>query len=446
MTKFFLILLMITLFVPATAFVQATAQTISFNNNIDIINIIDLSTLSRTDVNEISNDKSIKATCRINNTLITVTSDNASINALYNSNIIKSANLKEKMSQPMIARMRGIVSPFEIFKDRINIIFQEKGTVVFQASEAILDILMSKQNNHFNIIPLKGTLKFRVPGHEFLSENLIPIQPLKINYKVDSKRVSDLIKKMQDFKTRYTYTDKFIVAAKWAKKEFEKYGLKAEIATYDDHGQKQYNIVAKSSNGLAESGYYILCAHLDSISEKSTTLAPGADDNATGCAAVLEIANVLKKYEHLDKICFILFGGEEVGLKGSSAFVKSLKNEGKIKNIRGVINFDMIGYDKQLPLSALIETKSTHKNFITPFVQNAEQHIKTSVSYNPWGSDHVPFLKAKIPCFLFIEDEYANNHNYHKTTDLIDDVNIDLVQKITNSVLQTVLSLIKQSK
>jgi hypothetical protein len=55
----------------------------------------------------------------------------------------------------------------------------------------------------------------------------------------------------------------------------------------------------------------------------------------------------------------------------------------------------------------------------------------------------VPFLNARIPCFLIIEDEYAANHNYHKTTDLIDDVNINLVTEITSSIIKTVTSILQ---
>jgi hypothetical protein len=412
------------------------------------VDILKVSDLSRHETTQIINTKKTHASCRINDTLVIISDSDALVHSVYNSLVTQSVSVSPEMSRPMIARMRGIISPFELFKDRLNIIYEDNGHVIFQAPQPILDILLSKQDNHFNIIPLKGDLQFRIPASEFLDRQSGRIQQPNRNSdpdyhkKTDAKKLGALIQKMQSFKTRYTYTDSYIKSAEWAKNLFFEMGYDSELVKYSN-SPDQYNIVAKTKGAALDKGVFILCAHLDSISEKSNILAPGADDNASGCAAVLEAARILKDSPFINKINFVLFGGEEVGLKGSSAYVKMLKNAGQTDKILGVVNFDMIGFDKKPPLSVLIETKKEHEHFITPFVENAQTSLKASISYHPWGSDHVPFLNARIPCFLIIEDEYAANHNYHKTTDLIDDVNINLVTEITSSIIKTVTSILQ---
>jgi Predicted aminopeptidases len=70
----------------------------------------------------------------------------------------------------------------------------------------------------------------------------------------------------------------------------------------------------------------LVTAHLDSINEAGTSAsrAPGADDDGSGSAGVIEIARVLKDHQGKHDLQFILFGGEEQGLLGSKAFVASM--------------------------------------------------------------------------------------------------------------------------
>jgi leucyl aminopeptidase len=87
----------------------------------------------------------------------------------------------------------------------------------------------------------------------------------------------------------------------------------------------------------------ILSAHLDSIFQAgdSTTSAPGANDNGTGTATVLEAARLLRQYRFQRTIRLILFTGEEQGLFGSAAYA----NDHSLTSVLGVLNLDMFGYD-----------------------------------------------------------------------------------------------------
>ena len=87
---------------------------------------------------------------------------------------------------------------------------------------------------------------------------------------------------------------------------------------------------------------FIICGHYDSTSEVPETDAPGADDNASGTATVLTVADLLSPYSFEYTIKYICFSGEEQLLIGSSAYAQDAATAGM--KIVGVLNFDMTGY------------------------------------------------------------------------------------------------------
>ncbi|CAN5341644.1 hypothetical protein BH18ACI2_BH18ACI2_04870 [soil metagenome] len=99
-----------------------------------------------------------------------------------------------------------------------------------------------------------------------------------------------------------------------------------------------HNVIAETSGGDPES-VIVVGAHLDSV-----TRGPGINDNGSGSAAILEIAKVFQaqKREPRNKLRFIWFGAEEVGLLGSTHYVNNL-SQAERDRIRLMLNFDMIG-------------------------------------------------------------------------------------------------------
>ena len=110
-----------------------------------------------------------------------------------------------------------------------------------------------------------------------------------------------------------------------------------------------FNVVATLPGSDPNAGYYVLCAHYDATAVRSIGWnwredpAPGADDNASGVALVLESARALAGQAFPWTIKFIAFSGEELGLFGSRAYAEEalLSND----RILGVFNFDMIGFN-----------------------------------------------------------------------------------------------------
>ena len=111
-----------------------------------------------------------------------------------------------------------------------------------------------------------------------------------------------------------------------------------------------YNVVGNLSGTDLEAGYYVICAHYDAIGVRTRggwdwrqDPAPGADDNATGVALVLESARILAGQRFPWSIRFIAFSGEELGLWGSRAYATQAVERGE--RILGVLNFDMVGFN-----------------------------------------------------------------------------------------------------
>jgi Zn-dependent M28 family amino/carboxypeptidase len=185
-------------------------------------------------------------------------------------------------------------------------------------------------------------------------------------------------------------------------------------------------VVATFDAGPA-SDIYIVCGHYDSISERPSESAPGAEDNATGAAAVVELARVFAGGSRSATLMFIAFSGEEQGLVGSKAFVRSLDSDTRSR-IKAVLNMDMIGYSKDDSEDVLLESSSRYKPLVDQYAAAARlvSGLKYYTSYNPYGSDHMPFIDSNIPAILTIDNDWGDYPSYHRSSDTIDKVSRDM--------------------
>jgi hypothetical protein len=165
-------------------------------------------------------------------------------------------------------------------------------------------------------------------------------------------------------------------------------------------------------------------AHYDSYSSTPSNGAPGADDNASGVAAVLEAARVLSAYELDATVVYIAFDREEQGLVGSAAYA----NKHASDNILGVINFDMIAYNPA----------GTNHNKVRIYDGDGtddpiKQEVLDAFNVSGYGrgvtavnsgsidrSDHAPFDSKGFEAVLLIEYSWGTNSHYHKSTDAVE--------------------------
>ena len=112
---------------------------------------------------------------------------------------------------------------------------------------------------------------------------------------------------------------------------------------YPERNWKNLILTLPGSDPELSKERVLLVAHLDSTSDQEHTLAPGADDNASGAAGLLEAASVLRHFKFKRTLHLVWFSGEEQSRRGSSILWKITRNG--CPNIEGVINLDMFAFD-----------------------------------------------------------------------------------------------------
>ncbi len=170
--------------------------------------------------------------------------------------------------------------------------------------------------------------------------------------------------------------------------------------------------------------------------------APGADDNGSGAAAVLNIARAVADLKLHYTVIFCQFNAEEVGLIGSKAFARTLVNGSEYK-VKAMLNMDMIA-DKDRPNVAVIGNTASNW-LIDVFKDNALAYtgLGSNCQYNSdiWQSDHSSFWNIGIPAILTIEGYPDYCVNYHSIRDTVANMSPTFMTKVTKANLATLLAL-----
>jgi acetylornithine deacetylase/succinyl-diaminopimelate desuccinylase-like protein len=164
----------------------------------------------------------------------------------------------------------------------------------------------------------------------------------KTSSSVAIENIFKTVEELQNFETRYSWKKQNEVA-NYLFKKFQEYDIPVEFDEYYFRDKKWKNVVATIHGRRKPEDIYMVIAHFDSISKQPEISAPGADDNASGTAAVLEIARILKDVQLDSSIQFGIFSNEEQDGLGSKHFAKKARKQGL--RIKGCINLDVIGYN-----------------------------------------------------------------------------------------------------
>ena len=196
-----------------------------------------------------------------------------------------------------------------------------------------------------------------------------------------------------------------------------------------------YNVIARRRGETPGSGKYVLGAHYDATASRTpgwnsaTEPAPGADDNGSGVACVLEAARILTQDRYDFDLEFALFGGEEQVLLGSKAYVAdSLLSE--VDQVIGAIVLDMVGYNPRQADSLNVLTNFTsewladlmHESEAVLPANHGLDYLDKVVSPTTRYSDHAAYWDKDRSAILFIEnvDIVSHNRHYHQVTDDVD--------------------------
>lgn len=218
----------------------------------------------------------------------------------------------------------------------------------------------------------------------------------------------------------------------------QKTGLTVEDDSYNLRGR---NIIAIQAGTDHPEVFYILCAHYDCVPNH------GADDNASGTAAVLEAARILSNYDFPYSIIYALWDQEELGLIGSRDWANDARDENVV--INGVINLDMIGYNNTLNdrfdifrsddansedlAQYTFDLSSIYNLDLSPIIFNSTSAL----------SDQKSFWEKNYGAVLLIEptEDGLFNPYYHTNLDRIDKFNMEFFHNMSKLGLATIASL-----
>ena len=193
--------------------------------------------------------------------------------------------------------------------------------------------------------------------------------------------------------------------------------------------------------------FVLVSAHYDHLGVRGGRTYHGADDNASGVAALLEIASWFARHPPRDSILFAAFDAEEHGLRGAKHFVANPPID--LRRVTAVVNLDMIGRGDD---NTVIVAGTFHNPWLEPVVVEAARGRDLKVVFGhdrPAGdasgtadwtqsSDHGPFHDAGVPFLYFGVKDHAD---YHRPTDIAGRIPARFFVEVTEVVLETVRSL-----
>ena len=239
--------------------------------------------------------------------------------------------------------------------------------------------------------------------------------------------------RLADLGSRHSLSTQFTAAAEWARGRLESFGFQVSLSDVSVGGGTSLNVVADKPGTGANPRLVVATGHLDSVNQRGgpDAPAPGADDNASGAAGVLEIGRVLGGARSPHDLRLILFGGEEQGLHGSQQYVATLDESDRAR-LDAVVNMDMIATLNVPQPAVLLEGAPVSQQLMDDLAAAADTYtdLVVETSLNPFASDHVPFIDAGLPALLTIEGGDSANVNIHTADDTMDKIHPPLAVEI----------------
>ncbi len=247
-------------------------------------------------------------------------------------------------------------------------------------------------------------------------------------------------------------------AAGYIREVLQGAGLEVTEQAYDYHGRRVANLIAAPPDTAGAAAYYVVGAHYDTV---PTT--PGADDNASGVAVLLELARRLAEIPLRAPLRLVAFTLEEPPAfttrhQGSRVFVRACKRAGE--RVLGAVVLEMVGYTcprQDYPLVLQWAGYPKHGRFIgivgdrrsrrfgravlKGFQKNERLPVESLfVPLRGWVlpatrlSDHASFWDQGLPAVMVTDTAFFRNPNYHLPTDTIDTLDFGFMAELVESL------------
>jgi hypothetical protein len=216
------------------------------------------------------------------------------------------------------------------------------------------------------------------------------------------------IQKLEDLGTRHSSQPQYMQACSIIVADLESWGYQPSLQSFQfswwSDSLESWNVIAEKEGTVNPDSVYIICSHLDSTAGGYVD-APGADDNASGTAAVMEAARVMADTDFENTVRFICFGAEEQGLVGSFYYVYQALEAGE--HLCGTVNMDMLLYAPPGEDTLRIRTNP--------------QSLELAVLYRDCSALYVPDISTRIVMYR-VSDYYAFWYYGYEAVGLIEEI------------------------
>jgi len=261
---------------------------------------------------------------------------------------------------------------------------------------------------------------------------------------------------------RDTGSKGILEAAKYLQNRLHEIGVQPYKGEYMDDfdvkGTKAFNVVGMlpGSDGVLKDEVVVIGAHYDHIgfikAVAGDSLANGANDNATGTASVLAIAQLLKQIDFNRRtVVFALFSAEEKGLLGSKHLAKRMKAEKQ--NVVAMLNFEMTGIPMEGREYITYITGHDKSNMATVFNKANPNRLVTgklekAAEFNLFmRSDNYPFYSEfQVPSQTFSTFDFTNFKYYHQPDDEVSEVNVPHMAAVVDALMPGIMSVINNER
>jgi len=294
-------------------------------------------------------------------------------------------------------------------------------------------------------IPLTGKKSGRFAGISHLREDPMDFMDVQIS----DSTITEYVTRLADYRTRLCCTDSNTASAAWILDKFEEFGY-TEVY-YDTFPfpapgypcDTQINVIAVKPGTIDPDRVIVFGGHYDSITYSpqicsTDTLAPGADDNASGTVAVLEAARLLFDLDTDVTIMFVAFGSEEQGLYGAGALAQQMYNEGT--DIKLMINADMVGNYVEDGWDFDVWTTGASRPFAAVFTEMAVTYTNL-IPHNVFASlaDASPFDQLGFFNVGLAELNIPGNPQWHSCSDELEYMSIPYMADVVEVALRSIL-------
>ena len=245
--------------------------------------------------------------------------------------------------------------------------------------------------------------------------------------------------RLENFYTRHVYSDSIRLARDWLIAKFQEFGYTdVTTDTFYYNGTPCNNVICFKEGYSEPDKIIVVGGHYDSYNTHTdpTIFAPGADDNASGTSAVLELARIFKDVDTKKSIMFCAFSAEEVGLIGSGVIAGRLYSEGA--DLECMLNFDMVAFNEDAYENVAIF--NGYSPVYAYVLRDAAERVTTLIPElrgSSGSSDHVPFNNYGYMVGYVQEGDF-NFAGWHTDIDISSRLNFPYFEQVVRMITAAV--------